>query len=344
VATLELSFARGTAHHVRLERLSRVLDQVRAQGGVLAAGAVNDLPLRGGSGIGIMVTVEGAPRGASSVFPRYLIASEGYFEAMGIALRRGRTFSATDGVDSTQKVAVISEAFARTFWPDADPLGRTFLFGGEDRYTVIGVVADVREANLEREGGPQMYFPIRSNLDMNTAIVARGTLAPATLLQVLGQSVRAVDATQAVYNLRSMSDVIGSSIAPRKANTLLISLFAGLALFIAALGVYAVSANAVARRTREFGIRAALGATWRDLLLQVQGETAAVVVIGVALGATLAWAASRVMAGLVYGVDVHDAGSFALAPLVLLLAAVVATIVPARRAMRVQPAEVMRAE
>jgi putative ABC transport system permease protein len=345
VATVELSFMRGTPHHVRLERLSAILDRIRARQGVIAAGAVNDLPLRGGGGIGISVTVQGAPRGASSVFPRYLIASEGYFEALTIQLKRGRSFTPADGTDSTVRVAVISESFAATFWPDVDPIGRTFLFGGEEPgYAVIGVVSDVREASLEQEPTPQMYLPIRSNLDMNTAIVVRGTLRPSDLLGAITQSVRATDATQPVYNLRMMSDVMGRSIAPRRANTILISLFAGLALFIAALGVYAVTANAVARRTREFGIRAALGATWRDLLVQVSTETAVMVSLGVTLGAMLAWGAARVMTGLVYGVDIHDAGSFAFGPAALVVVAIAATIVPARRAMRVEPAEVMRAE
>jgi ABC-type antimicrobial peptide transport system permease subunit len=141
-----------------------------------------------------------------------------------------------------------------------------------------------------------------------------------------------------------MDEVVGASMAARKANTMLITLFGGLALLIAALGVYAVTANAVAQRTREFGIRAALGATRADLLRHVGGEMVLVVSGGVLAGAALAWAASRVMGGLVYGVDVHDPGTFALSPLVLVVAALAATLIPARRAARVQPVEVMRAE
>ena len=307
-----------------------------------AAGAVNDLPLRGTGGIGISVQVDGAPPSAQSKFPRYLVASDGYFEALGISLRSGRYFVPTDGTGSAN-VAVVSQSMAEAFWPGVDPIGRTFLFGGDPPpVTVVGVVGDVREGGLERDPGPQMYFPAKQNLDMNLALVVRGTGPDEPLLAALTRAVRRADPTQAVYNVRMMDEVIGASMASRRANTLLITLFGVLALLIAGLGVYAVTANAVAQRTREFGIRAALGATRSDLFRQISGETAIVVVLGVAGGAVLAWAAARVMAGLVYGVSVHDSGTFGTVPIVLIAAAMVATIIPARRAMRVEPVEVMR--
>lgn len=344
VATLELSFVSGTEQAARIARVEAILAEVRRLPGVKAAGVVNDLPLRGGGGIGISVQVDGAPESARNLFPRYLVASEGYLEALGIALKRGRTFSASDGTGS-RSVAVISESMAKVFWPDADPIGRTFLFGGEGPpVEVIGIVADVREGGLEQDPGPQMYFPSKANLGMNLAIVARGTSAPGELLTGLTRAVRSADPAQPVYNVRTMDQVVGASMAPRKANTLLITLFGGLALVIATLGVYAVTSNAVAQRTREFGIRAALGATRNDLLRHVGGEMALVVTGGVIAGAALAWALSRLMTGLVYGVDVHDPGTFVASPVVLILAAIVATLGPARRATRVQPAEVMRAE
>jgi ABC-type antimicrobial peptide transport system permease subunit len=191
-----------------------------------------------------------------------------------------------------------------------------------------------------------MYLPVQRNLGANVAIIARGngTVSDATLLAAIRQAVRNVDPAQAVYNVRTMDQVVGASMAARRANTLLITLFGVLAVLIAVLGVYAVAANAVAQRTREFGIRAALGATQSDLLRHVGGEMVLVVTGGVLTGAAIAWAASRVMTGMVYGVSVHDAGVFAAAPAVLVLAALIATLVPARRAMRVQPVDVMRDE
>lgn len=342
VATLELSFQRGTALPLKLQRLDAMLSELRRQPGIVAAGAVNDLPLRGTGGIGVSVKVDGAPKSADDYFPRYLVASDGYFEAMGIALKRGRYFSSNE---STENVAVISESMAKVYWPGMDPVGRTFLFGGDPPpLTIVGVVSDVREGGLERDPGPQMYLLARRNLGTNAAIIVRGrgTLGDGALLAALRQAVRTVDPAQAVYNVRMMDEVIGASMAARKANTLLITLFGVLAVLIAVLGVYAVAANAVAQRAREFGIRVALGATRADVLRHVTGEMIAVVTGGVVVGAAIAWAASRVMAGLVYGVTIHDAGVFAVAPLLLVLAALVATIVPARRAMRVEPVEVMR--
>ena len=305
---------------------------------------MNDLPLRGSGGIGVSVDVDGAPDSAKQHFPRYLVASDGYFEAMGIQLRTGRLFSSGE---ADENVAIISKTMAEIFWPDASPIGRTFLFGGDPPpLTVVGVVDDVREAGLERDPGPQMYLLAKRNLSSNAAIVARsnGRSTDAALLAALRQAVRNVDPAQPVYNVRMMDQVIGTSMAARKANTLLISLFGLLAILIAVLGVYAVAANAVAQRAREFGIRAALGATRTDLLRHVGGEMLLVVTGGVLAGAAIAWVASRVMTGLVYGVTVHDVGVFATAPTVLILAAIAATIVPARRAMRVQPVEVMREE
>ena len=351
VATLELSFGGpgvrqppGAVRASRIQRLEAILAELRRQPGVAVAGAVNDLPLRGGGGIAVSVAVEGAPESARQHFPRYLVASDGYFETMGIQLRRGRLFSSGE---TDENVAVISRTMAEMYWPGIDPVGRTFLFGGDPPpLTVVGVVDDVREAGLEREPGPQMYLLTRRNLSSNAAIVARGAggTSEGALLAALRQAVRNVDPAQAVYNVRTMDQVIGASMAARKANTLLIALFGLLAILIAVLGVYAVAANAVAQRAREFGIRAALGATRADLLRHVGGEMIVVVTGGVLAGAAIAWTASRVMTGLVYGVTVHDPAVFVTAPVVLVLAALAATIVPARRAMRVEPVDVMREE
>src|SRR5688572_11546853 len=286
-ATLELSFQRGTVQSLRLQRLDAILAELRRQPGVVAAGAVNDLPLRGTGGIGVSVKVEGAPKASDEHFPRYLVATDGYFETMGIALKRGRLFASNE---QAEDVAVISESMAKIYWPNADPVGRTFLFGGDPPpLTVIGVVADVREAGLEREPGPQMYLLARRNMGTNAAIIARGTgsVSDGALLTTLRQAVRNVDPTQAVYNVRMMDQVIGASMAARKANTLLITLFGVLAVLIAVLGVYAVAANAVAQRAREFGIRVALGATRANLLRHVTGEMVLVVAGGVVPGAVM---------------------------------------------------------
>jgi len=218
------------------------------------------------------------------------------------------------------------------------------MFGDTVPITVIGVVADVLESGLEREPGAQMYLSIHAETPSNVAIVARSTLPPATLLSRMTEAVRSMAPGQAVYNVRMMDDVVGKSVAPRRTNTMLIAIFAGLALVLAALGVYAVVAYGVAQRSREFGIRSALGATSLDLLGMVSREMVAVVLAGVGIGLLAAWALARVLAALLYGVDVHDPFTFVAVPLVLLIPAVIATVVPASRAMRVNPTEVMRAD
>jgi predicted permease len=343
-ATLELSFPRGADKSVVTAKLDAMLARLHGVSGISAAGVVNDLPLRSDGGISSAVYVDGAPPETKPVFVRPMIASGNYFTAIGIPLRRGRVFQRTDDA-SAQPVAIVSEGMAKTFWPNADPLGRTFRQAGDTaHYVVVGIVGDVREAGLERKPKPQMYFSPHAAVRPDFALVARGTLEPRVLLAQLTDAVRAVDPAQAVYNVRMMDAVIGASVASRRANTLLISLFGVLALAISVLGVYAVTANAVAQRSREFGIRSALGATGRDLVRHIGGEMTWVAVAGVALGSCLAWALSRVMASLLYGVTTHDSATFAAAPAALVVAAVVATILPARRALRVNPADVMRSD
>jgi putative ABC transport system permease protein len=189
-----------------------------------------------------------------------------------------------------------------------------------------------------------MYFPIDRNTPANVAIVARSGLPPGTLLARLTDAVHSVDRSQAVYNVRMMEDVISTSVAPRRTNTTLIAIFGALALLLSAFGVYAVVSFSVTRRAREFGIRAALGASGRNIAALVGGEMMWIVGLGLALGLGGAWALSRVMTSLLYGVDIHDAATFVAVPLALIVPAAVATLVPTWRAVRVDPTEIMRAE
>jgi predicted permease len=346
VATLELSFPRSVKSPVRMERANAILARLSGVAGIQAAGIVNDLPLRGGSGISLRIADPVPPGVKGFAGARMLMASPGYFDALGIRLIAGRTFQASD--DSTRPpVSLVSQTMAQTFWPGVSPVGRTYsLSTGPDAkpVTVIGVVSDVREGALDKDPTPQMYNPVAALVPGNVAVVARGTLPPAALLARLAESVRAVDPSQAVYNLRMMDDVVGASVAPRRANTLLIGLFAALALLLAAVGVYAVVSYGVTQRSREFGIRAALGATGPNLVALVAGEMGWVLGAGLATGIVGAWMLSKVLSTLLYGVTAHDAVTFVVVPFALAVPAVLATIVPARRAARVNPAEVMRAE
>src|SRR5690606_4381425 len=190
----------------------------------------------------------------------------------------------------------------------------------------------------------QMYLPFTESAPSYAAIVARGSLPEGALMQHLRDAVRAVDPSQAVYNVRTMEQVIARAIAPRRATTTLITIFGTIALLLAVVGVYGIVAFGVAQRTREIGIRMAMGARTGDVLRLVLREGAVLAAVGAAAGTLGAWMLARVLAGLVYGVSPRDPVAFVLAPAVLIAIALLATLVPARRATRVDPVEALRAE
>ena len=345
VGTLELSMP-DAPRNIEMAKVHAIMSRLAAEPDVASAGVVNDLPLRGQGGISIAVTAPDAVKtpGDSTLFARYLVANGGYFEAMGIRLLHGRVFTSADDSLAPQ-VAVISETLARRLWPNADPVGKTLAVGAfPTPITVIGVVADVREQTLDGTVLPEMYFSLDASGAPNLALVARSTMPPKALLGRLRDAVRAADPSQPVFNVRTMDDVISADVAPRRTNTTLIAMFGAIALALAAFGVYAVVSYGVTRRAREFGVRAALGATGRDIAALVGREIAWILALGLTLGLAGAWTLSRVLGALLYEVSGHDVASFALAPLVLLLSALVATLVPACRAMRIDPSDVMRAE
>lgn len=350
VGALEMTFARGTgpgAGAARLRVMSDALDRLAAMPGIEAAGIVNDLPLKGG--VSVSVRAEGASEAAETPFARYLQASAGYFQALGIPLISGRLMTPAD-TDSAPKVMVINQTLARTVWPGQNPLGKRIHGfgppGGPPEFrTVIGVVGDVRDGGLDNDAPlPQMYFPVYEQYPINVSLVARGTLDTRSLLGSLRRAVAEADPRQAVYNVRTMDEVVAASVAQRRTNTQLITAFSAAALLLAIVGVYGVVAYGVAQRRRELGIRAALGATSSDLARLVAREGLAMAVAGVVLGLAGAYACSRVIASMLYGVTPTDAATFVLAPSLLLVLVVGATLVPARRAARLDPTEVMRAD
>jgi predicted permease len=344
VGTLEMAFPRTALRDARLRVIVPALDRLGATPGVTFAGAVNDLPLGGNGGISVAITIDGAPPTTGDDRPgaRQLMASADYFKALGIPLIAGRSFTPAD--DSlAPPVAVISAGMAKAYWPNGNAVGKTFRTFGRP-VTIVGIVADVRELTLDRAAMPQMYSSIYAGPLSSVALVARGTLPARALLAAMQAAVRAVDPSQAVFRVRMMDAVLGASVAPRRTNTLLISLFAGLALVLASVGVYAVVAHGVAQRAREFGIRTALGARGFDLVSLVSREMAWTTGIGLVAGIAGAWALARVANSLIYGITARDPLTFVLAPVVLVVPVIFATVVPARRALRVNPADVMRAD
>lgn len=347
VATLELSFARSPGGRAaRLAVIDAALGRLAGIPGIEAAGAVSDLPLRASAGISIMIETEGRPQPPTEepLYARYLMASGGYFRSLGIPLLLGRVFTPAD--DSLAPGAVIVNAtMAGKLWPGEPALGRTLRLRGDSVwYRVVGVVGDVREAGLEQEPGEQAYFPIHARTPSNIALVARGTLPPGAMLDHLRDAVRAADPSQPVYNVRMMDQVVSASIAPRRTNTILISAFGALALILATLGVYGVVAYSVTQRTRELGIRAALGATADQLVRLIASEMVWVGAVAVTLGLGGAWAAARVLESLVYDITVRDTVTYVIALLVLLVTLTAGTLWPARRTLRLNPMDVIRTD
>lgn len=349
VSTLEISVARNRPPSDRLRVIHGVLDQVAGDPTIraTAVGVVNFLPLGGSESINYSIKIDGvsAPKpGEETQHARYLSASGGYFRSMGIPIIRGRTFKSGDDTVG-QRAAIVSQAMANKYWPNSDPLNRTFHFMSQpDPYTVVGISGDFHEDALDAAISPQMYFSIDDKIPLSLAVVVRSQLPSAALLKRLTSAIHKVDPTQAVYNVRTMDAVIGKSVAPRRTNTALIAIFAGLALVLSAFGVYAVVSYSVTQRSREFGIRSALGADQADILLLVTREMVAVVTLGLVVGLAGAWALVRTMASMLFSVPTHDTTVFVAVPLILLIPAAVATLIPAIKAMRVSPAAVMRAE
>jgi predicted permease len=349
VATLELTLPAASYQKSADRRrfYDGVMNRLRAVPGVNDVAVVNELPLRGKGSISITIEAEGRPPASDEErqFAQLLFTTPSYFSTLGIPLLRGRTFNVP--YDSARPPEVIvNETMARTLWPDEDPIGkriRSFM-PKSPAPVVVGVVGDVRAVSLESKRTPQMYYDFASRLSPNAALLARGTVPPEVLATRLREAVHAVDPSQAVYNVRPMTEVISGAIAPRRTNTTLLTLFGIVAVGLAAMGVYGVIAYGVTRRTREIGIRMALGAQPRQILGLVAREGVLLAVLGIALGAGGAWALRRVLAALLYGITPNDPLAFGGAAIVLLAIALVATLIPARQALRVDPAKTIRAE
>jgi putative ABC transport system permease protein len=277
----------------------------------------------------------------------FRVASAGYFGAMGIPLVRGRLFEERDGPDAPH-VALISESLARRHWPDGDPLGAQIQFGGMDGdlrvLTVIGVAGDVRDRALDREGTPTLYAHYRQR----TRVIGRFSLAvetpagtaPAAAIHQIVKELR----PDVAPRIRPIEDVVATTLADRRFNMWLLVAFGISAVALAALGLYGVTTFWVVRRTQEIGIRLTLGATPRDVLGMVVRRATRLVLMGVSAGIAGALAASGVLRSLLYGVEPTDSATFVGAGTLLAAVAVIATVIPALRASRVDPAVALRQE
>lgn len=288
--------------------------------------------------------------GSSSVSPSTLvpidwrIVSPGYFKVMNIPLIRGRDFTDADD-DKAPHVLIVSQSTAKTFWGSEDPIGRTLRRSADPKtpFTVIGVVGNVRDTALNQES-PELYYPMAARVAALMDVVVRTDQAPASLLPSVRQKVAELDPELALANVRAMDEWVANSAAQPRLNTVLLSVFASLALVIASIGIYGVLAYSVSERTGEIGLRMALGASRGNILRLFAGEGVQVTIIGVGLGLVGATVLGRVLSTLIYDVTARDPVTYSVGTIVLSLVALAACVIPPMRAARVLPMVALRHE
>jgi putative ABC transport system permease protein len=325
---------------------TQALDQLRRVPGVTAVSVANQAPLNGG-GFNTGLALDGSPD-AGKAGAEYRVVDSAYFQAMGIPLIRGRAFTSADRSGS-QQVAIINREAADKFWPGANPIGHRLLTPGMDLHgkewlTVVGVVENTRDAALDQPRSPIMYvhYLQRPERMMSGTFVVRASqpqLAGAAISAVISQVDR-----NALVKVRPMQDLLDQSVATRRFSMTVLTTFSALALFLAAVGIYGVLAYAVVQRQREIGIRMALGLTRGGVGQIVLRDAMTSVVPGVVIGLIGAWAATRFIQGMLYGIAAVDPATFVATPVVILLVALLASLWPASRAARVDPLIAMRAE
>ncbi|HEU4933874.1 MAG TPA: FtsX-like permease family protein, partial [Pyrinomonadaceae bacterium] len=325
----------------------RAIEQIRAVPGVVSVGATTTIPL-GGGGSTQPFSIEGRPTGAVAEQPmaqtRYITSD--YFGAIGIPLRQGRFFSDHDR-DNSVPVVIISEAMARRFWPGENPIGKrlTPSFHLEQgAREIVGVVGDVKASGLDVDSSAMMYLPYKQSPRPYMSFVVRTASNPESLVQPVSTAIYSIDKEQALTDIQTMDQVLTKSLSDRRFNMTLLLIFAGVALVLAAVGVYGVMNYTVTLRRRELGIRMALGAGRMDVLRLVLRQGLTLTLIGIAAGLISAYALTRLMASLLYGVTATDYLTFASVSAVLIAVGVAASYVPARRATKVNPTIALRTE
>ena len=343
---LPLSGGRNAESSRRTAFFQQVEERIAALPGVREVGAVNELPLRG-LGPGSNFAVAGRPAPPPNERPTALLrtASPAYFRAMGVPLLAGREFRASDTLQAPP-VVIVSQALARRFWPGQSPLGARLVVDNlRGRVAeIVGVVGDVKPENLEGDDWPTIYNPYAQEPAPTMTVTVRTGPPPLSLAAAVQREIHRLDPEQPLADLRAMDDVLGGAIAGPRFNAALLGIFASIAFALAAVGVYGVISYDVSRRTNEIGIRAALGARPGDVLKLILGQGARLAAYGIALGLAAAFALTRLMANLLYGIKPTDAWTFAAMSLLLGAVALAASYLPSRRAMALDPVAALRHE
>ena len=348
----QLSGARYAQHAQRVAFFDQVLERVRAVPGIVSAAFTTSLPLdwQGGTS-GFFPEGTHTPLPGLSYDANHRHVSANYFQTVGIALREGRFFVETDGANNF--VAIINETMARQYWPGQSAVGRRFKNGDPDQdlpwITVVGVVADVRQMGMSEPVKAEKYFPYRQAMPEfffapRDLVIRTASSDPMSVVSGVREQIRAVDALQPISKVRTLDELLARESAPRRLGMTLLTAFAGLAVLLAAVGIYGVLAYFVAQHTREIGVRLALGARPADILGLVISKGMGLVSIGVAAGLAGAFALSRFIASMLFGVSATDVKTFAALPIALAVFALAACYIPARRASRVDPMAALRYE
>ncbi len=320
--------------------------RIEAQPGVQSAAYIGYLPLnlnRNSS----LIYAEGQPFTRRADLPEILTGAvwPRYFETMGIALLEGREFTMQDDKEES-RVAIVNESFARRFFPDRSAIGKRLSQGGPDRpfWEIVGVVKDSKYWSIGEAPQPFVHFPLARDYDGSVALVVRTTGDPRSLIGAIRHEVRQLDASLPVYDAKTMSEHLRLSLFPLRTGAWVAGGFALLALLLAGLGLYGVMSYAVSQRTRELGIRMALGAQRGDVLRLVMRQALALALAGLTLGLAGALVLTRLMRSVLVGVSATDAVTFTSVTLLLAVVVLLACYVPARRATKVDPMIALRCE
>ncbi|HVN03966.1 MAG TPA: ABC transporter permease [Bryobacteraceae bacterium] len=342
---LTAGLPRFTASRPRPAEISswqrEVLRRVNAIPGVISAGFTNHVPIAFKGDIS-GVTAEGR-NSRDMVQCRSRVAGPGYLATMGIPVLRGRDVAETDR-DGAPPVVLVNETLARELWPDQDPVGRKLVFGSDEFARVIGVTRDIHEEGLDAAPKPEFYISSLQAGNASGALAIHTQVDPASIAGAVRQAVWSVDPQQPLIDVFTMDQILDSEVSQRKIQATLLALFAGLALLLAAIGLYGVLAYAVGQRVPEFGVRMALGASPRMLLANVVGRGLVLTFVGLAAGTAAALALSRLLTAFLFGVRATDPATYAVVAGLLLFTAGLASYLPGRRAMRVDPAVALRQE
>jgi len=327
---------------------SSLIERVQRLPGVQYAGAVTGLPLAGEGGSGTTtIDTQSVPLENRTPEADLRSATTDYFRAMDISLLRGRYFESRD-TDGALAVAIVDESLAETYWPNQDPIGKRVHFGGLQSSspwrTVVGVVRHVRNRTLEARSRVELYAPENQVPFNGMTLAIRTSTNPLSLVPAIQREVASIDPDLPIYRVRTMNEIMGESLQRRRLALTLLAGFAGLALLLAAIGIYGVTSYGVAQRKTEIGVRMALGANRSQVLTMIMRTGMTTVAVGLALGVILSLALTRLMSGLLFSVHASDPLALAGAAFVITSAAAIATLIPARRATKVNPMSALRYE